>query len=380
MTCSPLPRPVRLTLVIPCYNEEKTLRKCIDRVLKIRDENLSLELVIVDDGSRDRSLAIARELALEHPEIVVVPHEVNQGKGAALRTGFQKASGEFVGVQDADLEYDPRELESLLLPLVNDEADVVFGSRFLSCGAHRVLYFWHFLGNSLLTFVSNMFSDLNLTDMETCYKIFRRDVVQSIDIKENRFGVEPELVAKVARMRLRIYETGISYYGRTYEEGKKIGFRDAFRAFYCIFRYNAPTAPPPVQFLLYLFIGGFSAAANLLFFLALLGAGSGPTLAAALAFAGAAAVNYLLCIAFLFRHKARWNSTAEVLVYLLVVVLVGALDVGMTRGFLFLGLAPWLAKSVSSIFGLVFNFLGRRYLVFPEKPAGPWKPQVKDGE
>jgi glycosyltransferase involved in cell wall biosynthesis len=176
-------------------------------------------------------------------------HDYNRGKGAALRTGFQHATGNFVAVQDADLEYDPQDLKRLLGPLRDGVADAVFGSRFLSHGAHRVLYFWHYLGNALLTFLSNMLTDLNLTDMETCYKVFRRDVIQSITIEEDRFGVEPELVAKVAQQRLRIYEMGISYYGRTYEEGKKIGIKDGFRALYCIFHYNAHRAPLPIQFL-----------------------------------------------------------------------------------------------------------------------------------
>lgn len=236
-------RPVRLSLVIPCYNEAKTLDKCVKRVMDIMDDVLSLEIIIVDDCSQDESFPIAQSLSVRFPQVTVLRHETNRGKGAALRTGFVKASGEFIAIQDADLEYDPRELKKLLIPLVNDEADVVFGSRFMSCGPHRVMYFWHYMGNSLLTFLSNMFSDLNLSDMETCYKVFRRDVLQQIEIEEDRFGVEPELVAKVARMRLRVYEVGISYYGRTYEEGKKIGFRDGLRALFCIFHYNAPTAP-----------------------------------------------------------------------------------------------------------------------------------------
>ncbi len=172
-----------------------------------------------------------------------------RGRGAALRTGFQNATGDFVAVQDADLESDPQDLKRLLGPLKDGIADVVFGSRFVSHGTHRVLYFWHYLGNAVLTFLSNMFTDLNLTDMETCYKVFRRNVIQAITIEEDRFGVEPELVAKVAQKRLRIYEMGISYYGRTYEEGKKIGVKDGFSALYCIFHYNAHRAPLPIQFL-----------------------------------------------------------------------------------------------------------------------------------
>ena len=245
-------RPVKLSIVVPCYNEEPTIKKCINKVLKIADDRLSLEIIIVDDCSTDHSLLVAHELEKKHPEISLLQHEKNRGKGAALRTGFQKVTGDFVAVQDADLEYEPMDLKKLLIPLVNNDADVVLGSRFLSPEFHRVLYFWHSLGNRFLTFLSNMFTDLNLTDMEACYKVFRRDIIQNIDIKEDRFGFEPEIVAKLAHLRLRIYEIGISYRGRTYEEGKKISVRDGFRALYCIFRYNAHSAPLPIQLLFYL--------------------------------------------------------------------------------------------------------------------------------
>ena len=227
-----------LSIVVPCFNEEDTLVKGVERIRKIASSDLQLEIVIVDDCSRDGSLAIARDLAGKYPEIRVLHHEVNQGKGAALRTGFKAASFEFVAVQDADLEYDPRELIKLLKPLEEGDADMVVGSRFLSGGCHRVLYFWHSMGNQFLTLLSNMFTDLNLTDMETCYKVFRRDVIQAIPIEEDRFGFEPEIVAKAAIRRLRIFEMGISYSGRTYEEGKKIGWRDALSAIRCIVKYG----------------------------------------------------------------------------------------------------------------------------------------------
>jgi glycosyltransferase involved in cell wall biosynthesis len=220
-------------VVIPCYNEEATIQSLINLVL---DSKWVAEIIVVDDGSKDRSREILA--SIDNAKVRVVLHEVNKGKGAALRTGFQHATSEFVIVQDADLEYDPSEYPLVLEPLLDDRADVVFGSRFLSGRPHRVLYFWHSLGNKFLTLMSNMFTDLNLTDMETCYKCFRREVIQSITIEEDRFGFEPEITAKLAKMRIRIFEVGISYSGRTYDEGKKIGWRDGVRAVYCIVRYS----------------------------------------------------------------------------------------------------------------------------------------------
>lgn len=220
-------------MVIPCYNEEATIQSLINLVLASK---WVAEIIVVDDGSKDRSREILA--SIDNAKVRVILHEVNKGKGAALRTGFQHATSEFVIVQDADLEYDPSEYPLVLEPLLDDRADVVFGSRFLSGRPHRVLYFWHSLGNKFLTLLSNMFTDLNLTDMETCYKCFRREVIQSINIEEDRFGFEPEITAKLSKMRLRIYEVGISYSGRTYDEGKKIGWRDGVRAVYCIVRYS----------------------------------------------------------------------------------------------------------------------------------------------
>lgn len=368
-------RHTKLSVVIPCYNEERTLERCVARLLRIEDASLSLEVIIVDDGSTDGCWKIIESLAESRPQIVALRHEKNRGKGAALATGFKRATGQYVAIQDADLEYDPSDLKRLLPLLVNDEADVVFGSRFLSAGAHRVLYFWHYVGNRLLTFISNMFSDLNLTDMEACYKVFRREIIQSIQIKEKRFGVEPEIVAKVAQLRPRIFEAGISYHGRTYEEGKKIGYRDGLRALYCIFHYNGPKAPAPIQLLIYLFVGGTSAIFNLLFFLLLLSSGLAVNAAVVAAFAAAAVVNYLLCIALLFRHKARWRTRTELLVYAVVVCLGGVLDFVFTKLLLSAGHAPWICKAAASMCVFVFNYWGRKYMVFPEPPAGPWTPQ-----
>ena len=227
------PRPC-LTAVVPCYNEQATILTLLDKVCA---SPWIHEVIVVDDGSTDNT----RELlaTASDPRIRVILQPYNQGKGAALRTGFAAATGDYVVVQDADLEYDPAEYGHLIEPLEAGHADVVYGSRFLGGGPHRVLYFWHSLGNRLLTLLSNMFTDLNLSDMETCYKAFRREVIQSIEIEEDRFGFEPEVTAKLARGKWQIYEVGISYAGRTYAEGKKIGWRDGVRAVICIVRYSA---------------------------------------------------------------------------------------------------------------------------------------------
>ncbi len=229
-----------LSVVIPCYGEEATLQDLVERVLAAPREGLALDLVIVDDASPDASHDVACALAAKHPQVKVIRHDRNRGKGAALRTGFSAAVGEIVLIQDADLEYDPGEYPKLLRPILDGRADVVFGSRFRGGEVVRVLYFWHSLGNRFLTLLSNMVTNLTLTDMETCYKVFRKDVLDRIPLQEERFGFEPEVTAKLGRLRPRphIYEVGISYYGRTYEEGKKIGWKDGVRAIWCILRYG----------------------------------------------------------------------------------------------------------------------------------------------
>lgn len=230
---------MKLSIVIPIYNESATLEKLVAKVAEAPACGLDKQLVLVDDCSLDGTRDILKRLEAEHPDWVFAYHEANQGKGAALRTGFGSATGDIVLIQDADLEYDPKDYPTLLAPILEGHADVVFGSRFQGGGAHRVVYYWHSLGNRFLTFLSNMVTDINLTDMEVCYKVFRKEVLEGITIEEDRFGFEPEITAKVAKSkRWRIYEVPISYYGRGYAEGKKIGWRDGFRAIYCILKYG----------------------------------------------------------------------------------------------------------------------------------------------
>ncbi len=230
-----------LSVVIPVYNEQATIRTLVQTVQAVP---LEKELIVVDDASTDGTRAVLAELEPEYDNLRVFYHEINQGKGAALRTGFAKTRGELVVIQDADLEYDPHDYPKLIQPILDNKADVVFGSRFAGGESHRVLYFWHSLGNQFLTLLSNMLTDLNLTDMETGYKVFRRSVLEQIQIVESRFGFEPEITAKVARLRCRIYEVGISYFGRTYEEGKKIDWKDGVRAIWCILKYNLLSPGP----------------------------------------------------------------------------------------------------------------------------------------
>ncbi len=226
---------MQLSVVIPVYNEAATIREIVSRVQAV---DMSKELILVDDFSTDGSREALAEIAAQADNVKVFFHERNCGKGRALRTGFDHAAGDFVIVQDADLEYDPQDYPKLLHPLLSGKADVVFGSRFLTTEQHRVLYFWHSVGNRFLTLLSNMTTNLNLTDMETCYKVFRRELIQSIELEEDRFGFEPEITSRIAKAGARVYEVGVSYHGRTYDEGKKIGVKDGFRSLWCILKYR----------------------------------------------------------------------------------------------------------------------------------------------
>lgn len=358
-----------LSLVIPVYNEESTLEHLVNEVKKIETNDIKLELILVDDCSSDGSYEIAQKLAQQYSCIKVCKHEKNKGKGAALRTGFMEATGDYVGIQDADLEYNPQDYLKLIQPLLENKADVVYGSRYLKQDTRRILYFWHTFMNKGLTCLTNMYTNLDITDMETCYKLFRREVIQEIapKLKENRFGFEPEVTVYVAQGKYRVYECAISYNPRTFEEGKKIGAKDGLRALYCILHYGAHTAPVPMQILLYLFIGGVSAVVNILSFMLMQNAGINLTVSVWSAFVLSAALNYILCILLLFRHKACWNTFGEILAYIATLAIMGGVDYACTCAFIALGMGMFWSKTLSTAIGLIGNFLLRKYFVFLER-------------
>ncbi|GHV01145.1 hypothetical protein AGMMS49521_0700 [Campylobacterota bacterium] len=367
---------MKLSLIIPCYNEERTIELCLDKILAaLSNHSFELELIVVDDASRDKSAAIVEKIAKEPlpngVTLLLLRHQINRGKGAALKTGLMNASGDFVGIQDADDEYDPKDYLILLAPLLEGKADVVYGSRYLKLGARRVLYWWHTWMNKNLTAVSNMMTNLDITDMETCYKLFSKKAISAIapTLKEERFGFEPEVTAKVAQGKYRVYECAISYNPRTYEEGKKVGWKDGVRALYCILHYGAHTAPLPMQLLIYLFIGGASLVVNVASFAMFLSINVELTYAIWGAFIIAALCNYLLCIAILFKHRARWNTNAEIAAYIFTVAIMGIIDYGVTVALITVSSTPIVAKFISSIVGFFGNFILRKWLVFgKEKP------------
>jgi len=358
------------SIIIPVYNEEKFLKNIVEDVLKIqKDEyliqnNIQLEIIIVDDCSNDNSLKIAKEL--ENDIIKVFSHSINQGKGAALKTGFIKAEGNYIGIQDADREYNPKDYINLIKTLIENNCDVVYGSRFLNSKTKNIIDFLHTFVNKFLTFTSNLLTNLKLTDMETCYKLFKKEVIKQIipKLKENRFGFEPEITAYIAKNNYKILECPIKYNPRSYKEGKKIGIKDGIRALYCIFHYSAHYSNTFIQIMIYFFIGGFSAVINIILFLILIKIKINLNLSIFIAFIISAIINYLLCILILFKHKARWSQKGEIITYIITLIVMGLLDFGFTNLFLILNFGNFLAKTISNVIGFLGNFLFRKYFVF----------------
>ncbi len=358
-----------VTVIVPCYNERQTLRAIVERLRAIEEATTRLDIHIVDDGSTDGCGQIAKELSREYANVRASLHPKNRGKGAALRTGYKEAKGDIVAVQDADLEYDPRDLKKMIDLVKEDRADVVVGSRFLTGDAHRVLYFWHSVGNRLITFLSNMLTDLNLTDVEACYKVFKRDFLEDIEFCEDRFGIEPEIIAKIAERRPRIYEVGITYSGRTYEEGKKIGVADGFRALHCIFRYNAYRAPIPLQLLYFSLF-------NLLGLLLNLGVFKFLT-TNAVEVPRAVVISFLIYASFqagcvsplLFRKHSRWTSAIEPVIHGAALVTAAVVDFSATATLADIGFSIHTSKTLALLATIFYLYYWYRFIVYSAKPV-----------
>ena len=338
------------------------MEQCVLKLLEISNKDFEIEIIVVDDCSNDNSYQIAIELAKKNTEISVCKHKLNLGKGAAIRTGLKKITGDFVAIQDADLEYNPKDLKKLLVPLINNDADVVLGSRFLTDGIHRVLYFWHYIGNRFLTLLSNLFTNLNISDMETCYKVFRRQILEEIELKENRFGFEPEIVAKISHRNLRIYETGISYYGRTYEEGKKIKPIDGLKAIYYIIYYNAYKSHWSVQLVLFSIIWLLTNAIDYILYSLLY-----LNQMIAFDYIIIPLVNYYFIINILFRRGAKWNLSVEIPLFIFCFAVIKYFkflfykyDISLLTG------AVNSIVIIDSIF-IILNFIVIKFVIFPKK-------------
>ena len=363
-----------LSLIIPVYNEEKTLKSIVEKTLKIADSaffkenNLALELVLVDDCSKDNSSLVIEELKNEFSNIKTFKHEKNKGKGAALKTGFLGASGDFIGIQDADNEYNPYDYIKLLKPLMEDRADVSYGSRYLKKESRKVLYFWHSLMNKTLSFLTSMVTNLDITGMETCYKLFKKEVIEKITpkLKENRFGFEPEITVYVAKNNYRVYETAIDYNPRSYEEGKKINAKDGLRALYCIFHYGANIAPSFLQFIIFVLLCYLSLGlCNCSFFL-ISNCTDNSIITITLPFVVFMVINYLLVSNILFSSKIRYSKIIEIILFILNLTITSLISYGIMFLLLYI-----LDKSIVQYFNmplwLIVSFLINKMIIFKEK-------------